>query len=792
MRRTFGLFQRVARSVNGQAETGQNSFTYTPLHEADEIRLLYLAPRNVPSSSVRDAIQHVFLSTAPLYTAVSWMWGALSDLVEFQVDGQTIMIPQNLLRVIEQLRAESQPRRIWIDAICIDQKSLQERNHQVQMMGQIYRNANYVVACLTAKGSSDRRRLKREAEQLHKLLQEGRHSTDTSRYRHFFGNQYFTRRWIIQEVAQAQQVKFCCEGYLLPMDILRDAINDSILKAKGNKTEGYAYFSEAQLVAERRAIQLCSTDSRSPTSAMSLEALLYRHEAAQCRDFHDKVYALISLSQEAQAHLIVQYDIDQATLMLKVLEFCYRYEKLSNFRILSFMSFLRQHLEVGIGVLRSRSFGPQSPVITTEFVVRGTVRGRISELAPGRGAEDAALGVRNKLPTLLLRHGLLIKKQGHFMTLEDADASADTNNHTVMEVSGLDQCLFSFTGSNHRDRPLNAVDDDDSAHTLSPDPPGYSLTQEPLLVGFASTRVRIGDEIWQFDRTPVAIIARKTPPGFSLAGRAILLRDPGAANMEGHQWHLEDEIAWIKDGTKYPQSTPVIKVDLRGLYKLMTRRRARDQQHGLDGGDGNRYLDIDIDKDTDIDIDILIDNNIDDKRAITRSRDGDTTVFAASDCSSAASTCVFADPITFTAAPSTYMFSGKGHWNILGQLDCAIDGAHTYAQCAWTMGSYPSTEMANLANSWVTTSAASSVTISPTIYAEGDGVSSSGFVGVAYTSKYLITNYTTSHVTSYSTYYVTNYMTTWVDGGATICAGLSSIRASIVAVIAVLLIITLL
>ncbi|KAJ9501139.1 hypothetical protein H2202_003697 [Exophiala xenobiotica] len=154
------------------------------------------------------------------------------------------------------------------------------------------------------------------------------------------------------------------------------------------------------------------------------------------------------------------------------------------------------------------------------------------------------------------------------------------------------------------------------------------------------------------------------------------------------------------------------------------------------------------------------------------------------------------------------MFGGKGHWNILGQLDCAIDGAYTYAQCAWTMGSYPSTEMANLAKSWVTTPAASSVTIWPTIYAEGDGVSSSGFVGVAYTSTYHVTNYTTSLVTSYPTshvtnyttsyntsyptYYVTNIVTTWVDSGATRRAGLSSIRASIVTVIAVLLIMTLL
>jgi hypothetical protein len=108
------------------------------------------------------------------------------------------------------------------------------------------------------------------------------------------------------------------------------------------------------------------------------------------------------------------------------------------------------------------------------------------------------------------------------------------------------------------------------------------------------------------------------------------------------------------------------------------------------------------------------------------------------------------------------------------------------------MGSYPSTEIANLANSWVTTSAASSVTISPTIYVGGDGVSSSGFVDVAYSSTYHSTHYTTSYNTSYSTYYVTNYVTTWVDGSATKRAGLSSLRASIAAVIAVLLIMTVL
>jgi hypothetical protein len=36
----------------------------------------------------------------------------------------------------------------WVDALCIDQKSLQERNHQVGIMGQIYSRAQHVFACV--------------------------------------------------------------------------------------------------------------------------------------------------------------------------------------------------------------------------------------------------------------------------------------------------------------------------------------------------------------------------------------------------------------------------------------------------------------------------------------------------------------------------------------------------------------------------------------------------------------------------------------------------------------------
>jgi hypothetical protein len=38
--------------------------------------------------------------------------------------------------------------RLWTDAICINQQDLDERGHQVQLMGSIYRNAHMVIVWL--------------------------------------------------------------------------------------------------------------------------------------------------------------------------------------------------------------------------------------------------------------------------------------------------------------------------------------------------------------------------------------------------------------------------------------------------------------------------------------------------------------------------------------------------------------------------------------------------------------------------------------------------------------------
>ena len=63
----------------------------------------------------------------------------------------------NLEAALRYLRDVSVEKVIWIDAICIDQSSIEERNSQVLLMRHIYRNATLVQVWLgeAAKGSDE-------------------------------------------------------------------------------------------------------------------------------------------------------------------------------------------------------------------------------------------------------------------------------------------------------------------------------------------------------------------------------------------------------------------------------------------------------------------------------------------------------------------------------------------------------------------------------------------------------------------------------------------------------------
>ncbi|KAK1621699.1 heterokaryon incompatibility, partial [Colletotrichum phormii] len=96
----------------------------------------------------------------PSYVALSYTWGGEEPCEPLVIHNsgrakQQLLITPNCaaaLRLLRRsLRRRTKNRRslsVWIDAICIDQASDDERNAQVAMMAEIYQRSKTVVVWL--------------------------------------------------------------------------------------------------------------------------------------------------------------------------------------------------------------------------------------------------------------------------------------------------------------------------------------------------------------------------------------------------------------------------------------------------------------------------------------------------------------------------------------------------------------------------------------------------------------------------------------------------------------------
>ncbi|KAL8369744.1 hypothetical protein RB595_000196 [Gaeumannomyces hyphopodioides] len=114
-----------------------------------EIRLLRLLP-----GSFSDRIEAQLITAAPdiqpiPYEALSYVWGRKSDPPDqIVIDGAPRDVTENLHAALRRLRRENQPRVLWVDAVCINQDDIPERNHQVRLMSRLYAGATRVIAWL--------------------------------------------------------------------------------------------------------------------------------------------------------------------------------------------------------------------------------------------------------------------------------------------------------------------------------------------------------------------------------------------------------------------------------------------------------------------------------------------------------------------------------------------------------------------------------------------------------------------------------------------------------------------
>lgn len=111
-------------------------FSCQPLLGRNAIRVVQLeltAYQDLPDIK----LIHTELHTGLPFTALSYVWGSEIYSDPLMCDGGRIRITKNLAQALLHLQTSAQARYIWIDAVCIDQKNVNERNSQVILMKDI-------------------------------------------------------------------------------------------------------------------------------------------------------------------------------------------------------------------------------------------------------------------------------------------------------------------------------------------------------------------------------------------------------------------------------------------------------------------------------------------------------------------------------------------------------------------------------------------------------------------------------------------------------------------------------
>ena len=125
----------------------QQPYRHQALGVVNEIRLLAILPGpfNYP---IRCTLTAVCLDDDPAYDALSYTWGSLVTDETLICDGQILQVTLNLHEGLRRLRRRRSVRVVWVDAVCINQDDVAERNQQILYMTRIFRDARQVVIWL--------------------------------------------------------------------------------------------------------------------------------------------------------------------------------------------------------------------------------------------------------------------------------------------------------------------------------------------------------------------------------------------------------------------------------------------------------------------------------------------------------------------------------------------------------------------------------------------------------------------------------------------------------------------
>ncbi|PMD32074.1 HET-domain-containing protein [Hyaloscypha variabilis F] len=296
----------------------------------DTIRLLKLWADSDNEILVCELEQHS-LSDAPAFQALSYVWGPPEPegLAGIYVDNDssfencTLPIRSSLQAALYRLRLEDNDRYLWIDAICINQYDHAEKSLQVPMMGKIYHSARSVIIWLGEEAEDSDLALSfiprvTNLAQFDYIIKDQSSKREWYALSRLMNRPWFSRRWVVQELAFAKEAKLLCGSGELEWSLFADAATlfgqrqQEIVKLFWMSPE-YAHdaeiFGEVQALGALRLINALnglfrrSDDGQILEGLVSLETLVTSLNGFQTEDPRDSIYAVMQLAETPESVL---------------------------------------------------------------------------------------------------------------------------------------------------------------------------------------------------------------------------------------------------------------------------------------------------------------------------------------------------------------------------------------------------------------------------------------------------------------------------------------------------------
>ncbi|KAK4506663.1 hypothetical protein PRZ48_000395 [Zasmidium cellare] len=178
---------------------------YTSLqlqNDQTSFRLFTLHGSTNQDAPITGSLSVASLDEKPSYEALSYCWGSPENGEDITLnDDKVLHVTPNLASALRALRLQHKSRVVWIDAICINQTSDDEKNFQVLLMRRIYSTCSRSVIWLGPSDAASRkafRFMQRSSKEYSNLIKS------------VLVRPWFRRVWIIQEVAFPPEIDVQC------------------------------------------------------------------------------------------------------------------------------------------------------------------------------------------------------------------------------------------------------------------------------------------------------------------------------------------------------------------------------------------------------------------------------------------------------------------------------------------------------------------------------------------------------------------------------------------------------